>query len=116
ILLGSDDTERRQEPIYKLLDSCIEQGKKEGIFDRNIDTETVVHLLLSQPAIIMGRAARGRKGALEHFNANHAAALEIKRSFEIILRGIVRGKVDRKLLVLPEPEEKNVSCNKDKEF
>ncbi|GHV28231.1 hypothetical protein AGMMS4952_11390 [Spirochaetia bacterium] len=84
--------------FYNLLKEMIEQGIRDGAFEKDTDSGLVVRIIITLFSQAVENAAKlprtARKSAL--------VIDELKTVFQILLRGIAREGIDRSCLVLPE--------------
>ncbi|MDR1574873.1 MAG: TetR/AcrR family transcriptional regulator; helix-turn-helix transcriptional regulator [Treponema sp.] len=87
--------------LYGMIKGMITQGINEGIFDSATDPDISTRTLLSLFLYIMECTAALPKAERKTLQS----IAEMKKVFEIILRGIAAEGVDRSLLALPELEQ-----------
>jgi AcrR family transcriptional regulator len=84
--------------FFNMIKDLIEQGKKEGTFDKDIDAVSITRIILSLFSYIIETASRVPKD----LRKTPAIVDEMKNIFQILFRGIACEGIDRSLLVLPE--------------
>jgi AcrR family transcriptional regulator len=89
--------------FYTAIRDMIAQGISEGTFDSDADPAMISRTILSLFSVVIENIAKLPKGARNF----HFIMDELTKIFQIILRGIAREGLDRSLLVLPAPSEKN---------
>ncbi|MDR1898439.1 MAG: TetR/AcrR family transcriptional regulator [Treponema sp.] len=91
--------------IYTMLQETIEKGIAEGTMDPSVDSAAAARAALYLFSYIVENSTRlpgdKKKGRL--------VTKEIKKIFEIIIRGIARPGVDPSLLVLSDPPEEKAA-------
>jgi hypothetical protein len=84
--------------FFDLIKNLIEQGKEEGIFERDVDAARVTRIILSLFSHIVETVSRVPRD----LRRSPVIADEMKNIFQILFRGIAREGIDRSLFVLPE--------------
>lgn len=87
--------------LYGMIKGMLIQGISEGIFDPATDPDISTRTVLSLFLYIMESTAALPKAE----RRTRRSIAEMKKVFEIILRGLAGEGVDRSLLALPEPEQ-----------
>jgi AcrR family transcriptional regulator len=93
-----ESSEHYTSVFFDMIKNLIEQGKKEGTFDEDVDPAGVTRIILSLFSYIVETASRVPKD----LRRSPVIANEMKNIFQILFRGIAREGIDRSLLVLPE--------------
>jgi AcrR family transcriptional regulator len=94
--------------FYHLLKKMIDQGKEEGTFDADTDAGLVTNTIIALFSSAVENAARLPRTARK----SAPVIDELKRVFEIILRGIARDGIARSSLILPDAGETGRSRRK----
>jgi AcrR family transcriptional regulator len=101
-LIFVKESEREEEHytsvFFDLIKELIEQGKREGTFDPDIDAARVTRIVFSVFSYIVESVAKVPK----EVRKSPVIIDEMKNIFEILFRGIAREGLDRSLLVLTE--------------
>jgi AcrR family transcriptional regulator len=90
--------------FYAAIQDMIAQGIAEETFEADTDPAMIARTILSLFSVVIENTAKMPKSAR---NVRFIMD-ELTRIFQIILRGIAREGLDRSLLVLPVPAEKNI--------
>jgi AcrR family transcriptional regulator len=99
ILNGKDRASDHYTSVFfDLIKNLIEQGKKEGTFEPDVDAARVTRIILSLFSHIVETVSR----VPMDLRRSPVIVDEMKNIFQILFRGIAREGVDRSLFVLPE--------------